>query len=211
MPDDLITKKELLALTGISYGQLYRWKRKGLIPEEWFIHKATYTGQETFFPRGPILARVARIKDLKEDASLDALADLFSPNTADIAVTTAAALTRQLVSPAVLAIYQEACGETERLTFTELLYLTVVDTPLQTGEIPRDEGLLLLHTLLEQSPMEQEQPGDVLLLRKLGVTVCGLVPSGTGVFDHGTRLVARLHLPDYIEALKRRLLSGEGS
>lgn len=26
--DDLISKKELLDLTSISYGQLYRWKRK---------------------------------------------------------------------------------------------------------------------------------------------------------------------------------------
>jgi len=24
---------------GISYGQLYRWKRKGLIPESWFIRR----------------------------------------------------------------------------------------------------------------------------------------------------------------------------
>ena len=45
-----ISKKELLAKYGISYGSLYRWKRKGLIPDEWFIRKATVTGQETFFP-----------------------------------------------------------------------------------------------------------------------------------------------------------------
>lgn len=49
MDEKLISKKELLRLTGISYGQLYRWKRKNLIPEEWFIRKSTYTGQETFF------------------------------------------------------------------------------------------------------------------------------------------------------------------
>lgn len=51
MEQDLMSKKELLELTGISYGQLYRWKRKKLIPEEWFIRKSTFTGQETFFPR----------------------------------------------------------------------------------------------------------------------------------------------------------------
>ena len=34
MDETLISKKELLDLTGISYGQLYRWKRKGLIPED---------------------------------------------------------------------------------------------------------------------------------------------------------------------------------
>ena len=53
MDEELISKKELLELTGISYGQLYRWKRKGLIPEDWFIRKSTYTGQETFFSAEP--------------------------------------------------------------------------------------------------------------------------------------------------------------
>ena len=42
----LISKKDLLTTTGISYGQLYRWKRQGLIPEEWFIKKASYTGPQ---------------------------------------------------------------------------------------------------------------------------------------------------------------------
>lgn len=49
MEEQLISKKELLEETSISYGQLYRWKRKNLIPEEWFIRKSTFTGQETFF------------------------------------------------------------------------------------------------------------------------------------------------------------------
>lgn len=55
MEEDLISKKELLELTGISYGQLYRWKRKQLIPEEWFIRKSVFTGQETFFQRNGFL------------------------------------------------------------------------------------------------------------------------------------------------------------
>ena len=41
----LISKKDLLNDTGISYGQLYRWKREGLIPEEWFIKQPSFTGQ----------------------------------------------------------------------------------------------------------------------------------------------------------------------
>ena len=44
MPDcieeHLISKKDLLQKYDISYGALYRWKRKGLIPDEWFIKKA---------------------------------------------------------------------------------------------------------------------------------------------------------------------------
>ncbi len=69
-----ITKKELLQETGISYGQLYRWKRKGLIPETWFVRRSTFTGQETFFPRTAILERIEWIQGRKPDIPLDHLA-----------------------------------------------------------------------------------------------------------------------------------------
>lgn len=49
MEENLITKKELLEITGISYGALYRWKRMKLLPDDWFIHRSTFTGHETFF------------------------------------------------------------------------------------------------------------------------------------------------------------------
>jgi DNA-binding transcriptional MerR regulator len=65
-----IAKKELLAKTGISYGQLYRWKREGLIPEEWFEKRSSYTGQETFLPRERTLERVKAIQALKDELSL---------------------------------------------------------------------------------------------------------------------------------------------
>ncbi len=71
---ELISKKDLLARYGISYGALYRWKRKGLIPEEWFIKKSTVTGQETFFPVHPVCQRIELILEQKEDISLDELA-----------------------------------------------------------------------------------------------------------------------------------------
>ncbi len=65
-----ISKKELLKQTGISYGQLYRWKREGLIPEEWFEKRSAFTGQETFFPRELVLERVKGIQSMKDDLSL---------------------------------------------------------------------------------------------------------------------------------------------
>ena len=58
MDEKLISKKDLLNLEQISYGTLYRWKRQGLIPENWFIHKATDIGQATFFPEEKIPIRL---------------------------------------------------------------------------------------------------------------------------------------------------------
>ena len=73
MEEKLISKKDLLERYSISYGALYRWKRKGLIPEDWFIKKATVTGQETFFPEELICKRIELIKSQKDDISLDEL------------------------------------------------------------------------------------------------------------------------------------------
>ncbi len=73
-----ISKKELLKVTGISYGQLYRWKREGLIPEEWFMRRSAFTGQETFFPKEKILPRIQSILELKERYSLEELAQMLN-------------------------------------------------------------------------------------------------------------------------------------
>ena len=72
MDERLISKKELLEMYGISYGALYRWKRLGLIPEDWFIRRSTPTGQETFFRRDQILPRMEQITE--RGASLEQLA-----------------------------------------------------------------------------------------------------------------------------------------
>ncbi len=44
--EELISKKDLLSKTNISYGQLYRWKRKNIIPEEWFIKNQLYRSRD---------------------------------------------------------------------------------------------------------------------------------------------------------------------
>ena len=82
--DDLISKKELLELYGISYGTLYRWKRMGLIPEDWLVKKSTFTGQETFFNREQICRRVEEIMSKKDSESLEGIAKAFGKKTAEI-------------------------------------------------------------------------------------------------------------------------------
>ncbi len=74
----LISKKALLERYNISYGSLYRWKRKGLIPDEWFLRKATVTGQETYFPEELICERMELILSAKDDVLLGELAARLS-------------------------------------------------------------------------------------------------------------------------------------
>ena len=82
MDENLISKKDLLQRYGISYGALYRWKRMGLIPEEWFIKRATPTGQETFFDEATICARINMIIAAKDNVSLEELSRQLTPTQA---------------------------------------------------------------------------------------------------------------------------------
>lgn len=75
--NEMISKKELLQIYGISYGALYRWKRMGLIPDDWFVKTASPTGQQTFFPRRLVCERIEQIMGLKDGVSLSELADSY--------------------------------------------------------------------------------------------------------------------------------------
>lgn len=76
----MISKKDLLKEMNISYGQLYRWKREGLIPDEWFIKQSVSTGQETFFKRSLIIPRIEQILSLKDKYELQEINKLFTDN-----------------------------------------------------------------------------------------------------------------------------------
>jgi DNA-binding transcriptional MerR regulator len=108
----LISKKELLAATGISYGQLYRWKRERLIPEEWFIKQSSFTGQETFFPRERILDRIKAILELKDNHSLEELAEiLLSEDDKTVSLDTIRAMS--FIDEQTLKLLPEVLGKND--------------------------------------------------------------------------------------------------
>lgn len=103
-----ISKRDLLKETGISYGQLYRWKREGLIPEEWFLRRSAFTGQETFFPRDKIFPRIHAILELKEQYSLEELAQKFAEDSNPPSAPQKAENIQLTLPPIVQLILQEA-------------------------------------------------------------------------------------------------------
>lgn len=76
----MISKKDLLNEMNISYGQLYRWKREGLIPDEWFIKQSVSTGQETYFRKDLIIPRIKKILELKDEYQLEDLKAFLNPD-----------------------------------------------------------------------------------------------------------------------------------
>jgi len=207
MSEELISKKDLLDAAGISYGQLYRWKRKDLIPEEWFIRKSTFTGQETFFPKEKILERINKIQTMKENLSLDELADMFSPTISDLQVEKDDVLKRNIVSNAVMDIYLENEQGSDKFNFSRILEVYVLEKLLQSGEINLDEGKMLLQVLQENAKLIKQKDCDVVITRKLGISSCLLLINTEGFhFERGTKVITTLSLMTCTEEIKAKLV-----
>lgn len=206
MTDDLISKKELLDLTGISYGQLYRWKRKNLIPEEWFIRKSSYTGQETFFPKQQILLRIDKILNMKDGLSLDELADVFSPTLGEVEMSAEELLERNIVSHISLELLKEAGRERPLYALEQIMMLYVLDKLLMSGDITRQEGSLLIDVMSEHYYRFTGKLSELVLIRKMGVPSFLLVTAGTELyFDNGVKVVLRQPMGTFMEELKLKL------
>lgn len=205
MEQDLISKKEILDLTGISYGQLYRWKRKNLIPEEWFIKKSSFTGQETFFPKDKIIERIGKIMNMKEDFSLDDIADVVSPNPVTITLTKNELNERNIVSDISFNLYSELFPAVELFTFDKMLSLYIADKLFQSGQISIDEGKLLLE-VMENNYSKTAGHGCVYVIRKSGVTVCILEKGEKEIFfDSSVKAAASENISECIEELKTKI------
>ncbi|MGN4749227.1 YhbD family protein [Bacillus cereus group sp. MYBK220-1] len=206
MSTDLISKKDLLELTGISYGQLYRWKRKNLIPEDWFVRKSTFTGQETFFPKEKILERIDKIQTMKEDLSLDELANMFSPSVREILLTKEDILYKGIASEPVLQFFIEQTNKTAEFQFVDILYVYMLEELLQSGEISLEEGKMVLQVLRENYEAMKHKTCDLIIVRKLGISTCLLVSNVDDlIFEKGTKIVLREAIMKYTEALKTKL------
>lgn len=203
MHEDLISKKDLLSLMNISYGQLYRWKRKSLIPEEWFIKKSVSTGQETFFPREKIIDRINAIIELKDDASLDELAEKFSSDIKNIYLRRAYILERNIVSETVLNMFESFAGREENYNEVSLFSLLIYNEMILSGLINGDEARnMALALKREYGRIEGEM--TLVVKRKLGVCFYYLVNEGKEVdLDEIAVVIHKINLDRVKESVRK--------
>ena len=162
MEQELISKKELLELTEISYGQLYRWKRERLLPEEWFIKRSSFTGQETVFPRVQILERIGAIKELKDDLSLEAIAELLSPQSGNAIAVEKLNDVLDVDAEYLDAVIEQLASGSEELSFSEVVFIgalgalvkeSTLDSPIAV-ELARDSRELAQQWITESFACE---------------------------------------------------------
>ena len=118
----MISKKDLLKEMNISYGQLYRWKREGLIPDEWFNKQAVSTGQETFFERKLIIPRIKKILELKDKYQLEELKEFFNSNFVSRKYNLREVILLNSIDPFILKQYSQ---NHETFSITELAILSI--------------------------------------------------------------------------------------
>jgi len=213
--EELISKKEALAQTGITYGQFYRWKREGLIPESWFERRSTFTGQETFLPKAKILERIERIKALKDEHSLEEIAQLLYPEASGETVSPG---TLGWISKEVLDYYTAARGRSGPFAFAEVFQMAVLEK-LRELDLELEEIGLALGTLRQDhwNLGDEKLVWLLLIVRKpisiallpakkpRAISFCCIVPSERFRFDPEAQIIAQLDLNRLLEETKMKI------
>jgi DNA-binding transcriptional MerR regulator len=197
-----ITKKELLNETGISYGQLYRWKREGLIPEEWFIKQPSFTGQETIFPRNKILNRIKAIQELKDKYSLEELAKILSPEVAERYFTTEDLKTIEEVIDNLIPAFVQAFQK-NNFSFIEVLIMIALSDFKSHSDISRGQLMEIVEGLKDYLP-KMKSTGYILILfdRQKDYYATIYEEQAQVYIDSRLSIVKEIHINDISNSLK---------
>ena len=188
-----ISKKELLTKTGISYGQLYRWKREKLIPDAWFIKRAAFTGQETFFPRERVLERISFILENKDRYALRELVEMLSPNPENRRYPAKALDTA--TSGLSSALARALC--VEEWNHAQALCLLVASGARAQCVLAEDETLDVARGMLEWGNALLAERGQIAILRWQGEPLPLLIFAEDALLpSRGAQLLYSLPLSD---------------
>jgi len=196
-----ISKKDLLEKTGISYGQLYRWKRERLIPEEWFVKRSATTGQETYFPREQILDRVEAILELKEEHSLEEIRNILASEYS-------ALLGRKRIEslgilPEGLINRLDYLKEKQEFRRGELAFMVMVIEVAKERDLSEDERDILLERSLPLLDQDRSASSVVFVIDAAGKLYVLIAREGKHpLFDSDIEVVRTASLPDLVAKLK---------
>lgn len=202
---EYITKKELLEQMGISYGQLYRWKRIGLIPESWFIKRPSSTGQETILPKNKIIKRIQNIQQLMETQSLDSIVEKFSFSPdADVVE-----FENLYKSPHLSAEYVSALGNYfKKPGYTAIEYMMIICC----ADVARKERLttrqyvdLLRYALPVAQKCQKPETRCIFFAAGGDYHIATLDNSAAISFDSGLRIMGNYNFESMWDKLKEEL------
>lgn len=202
MSEELISKKDLLELMDISYGQLYRWKRKNLIPEEWFIKKSVSTGQETFFPKEEVIKRIKDILELKDDVSLDELAYKFSNNIQEVKVSKEYLIKNNIVSQLLISAFEERIEVEKYYNEEKLFGLFIFKRLSEEGMLNIEEMFEVVISSLKGYKSLDGKDAYIFIKRKIGVFFYYLVLGQEELIeDEGAKTISKIRVLEVIKEI----------
>lgn len=207
MSEELISKKELLEKLQISYGQLYRWKRKKLIPEEWFIKKSVSTGQETFFPKDKIITRINKILELKDDVSLDDLANQFAHNPIKITLKREYLIKNNIVLSNIVERF-EAIIENKYEIYDEsrLFTLLIYEKLIKLGFLNIEEVNEITLAVFKNYQKLNNENMFIIIRRKLGVCYYYVLDNESEILiDENSIEIAKFNIRDIFEKIRKMI------
>lgn len=207
---NLISKKDLLAMTGISYGQLYRWKRERLIPEDWFVKQSSYTGQETFFPREQILSRVQSILEMKDKHSLEEMAEIFSPGASKNRISADEALGAELADVGLIRLMAEIYGR-EEYDFFEIGLIAAMDEACRNAETTGGESADLIRRGARAAARIRSEGAMCTMFRTdVGIHAVFTEKAVALAFDNGIEVISQFAANEKAEQLKIKYKTYKG-
>jgi len=197
-----ISKKELLSMTGISYGQLYRWKREGLIPEEWFMKQPSFTGQETFLPREPVLRRIRFILEKKDDYSLEEIREMLKTTPDKKELTWDGLIELEEIDTEIASIEKK-----EEYSYLEAAWLSALSDYRGKHQLKLEQIKALhqnTHPLLE----EMGEEGKVFFIFQIGEEYYGALcyESGKLIFEERIKQIEKYQINQLAGIIKGRFL-----
>ena len=198
----MLFRSDLLKTTGISYGQLYRWKREGLIPEEWFVKRSSPTGQETYFPQEKILKRIHAIQQLKDSYSLEELARILTPEVSNRLFCEEDLEHFDELDIDVAADFMDAMSK-DSFVFLEVLVMIALSQAMVDSAITEEERTHAVSFLSKR--MSELHSADYVLelLQAQGHLYVLLKKEGSEVYlDDGLVAIRSIHLNELSNAIK---------
>ncbi|WP_042274618.1 DUF4004 family protein [[Clostridium] dakarense] len=206
MEENLISKKELLEVTNISYGQLYRWKRKNIIPEEWFIKKSSFTGQETYLPKDKILERIEYILSMKDDISLDDMANMFAKKDSDKKFHIENLISKNAICENTKNIFEQVY-KIDEVGKKELLVLNIIENYLIKSIITIEELKQIISIIDNNFDKLYDEEAKIYLFRKLGVPFTVGCKSDKDVFfDENMVKIIDINLVKEISEIAKKMI-----
>ena len=188
----MISKKDLLNEMNISYGQLYRWKREGLIPDEWFIKQSVSTGQETYFRRDLIIPRIKKILELKDNYQLDELKAFLNPDLNKREFTLRDMILIDQLDPIILKFYSS-----KKSIFTIfdaiIIYLFSINKDLIDYNKYLDYDFSKIKSINSQFLIIEVDPNKIIIL------------SGDVVFDKDFKVLRKFNFEDIASEIAKNI------